>query len=372
MTRKKLFFIFGTRPEAIKLAPLIHLTRQDLNFETIVCTTGQHRQMLDQVLNFFKITPDYDLSLMKPNQDLFSITSDGLEKLKPIIQDVKPDYVLVQGDTATAFIGALAGFYNKTKIAHIEAGLRSGDKYSPYPEEVYRKLVGNIADFHFAPTLKAAENLNKENIAENVYVTGNTVIDALLLGLEIIKSSNEQEYYKYFDFLDFNKKIILITCHRRESFGKPLEEICKSLKKIAAKYPDVQLVYPVHLNPNVKQTVEKYLSKIDNIFLIEPLDYRLIIWLMEKSYMIITDSGGIQEEAPSLGKPVLVTRDVTERTEGIEAGGAVLVGTKEANIVRDVESLLTDKKRYESMSTAQNPYGDGKASRYIMDILKKN
>jgi UDP-N-acetylglucosamine 2-epimerase (non-hydrolysing) len=372
MSKKKLFYIFGTRPEAIKMAPLIHLTKQNSNFETIVCTTGQHRQMLDQVLSFFKIIPDFDLALMKPNQDLFSLTCNGIDKLKPILQDVKPDYVLVQGDTATAFIGALAGFYNKTKIVHIEAGLRSGDKYSPYPEEVYRKLVANIADFHFAPTLKAAENLNNENITKNVHVTGNTVIDALLLGLKIIKSNNEQEYYKYFDYIDFSKKIILVTCHRRESFGNPLEEICKSLKKIADKYPEVQLIYPVHLNPNVKQTVEKYLSKVDNIFLIEPLDYRHIIWLMEKSHMIITDSGGIQEEAPALGKPVLVTRDVTERTEGIEAGGAVLVGTKETNIFREAESLLTDQKRYELMSKAQNPYGDGNASRHIIDILIKN
>lgn len=368
----KLLFIFGTRPESIKMAPLIKAAKQDNMFEVVTCVTAQHREMLDQVLNFFGIVPDYDLNLMSPNQDLFDVTALGIEKLKGILQEVNPDIVLVQGDTTTAFIGALAGFYAKTKIAHIEAGLRSGNAYSPYPEEMYRILTSKIANYHFAPTLLAKNNLEKENIIENIYVVGNTVIDALFLGLEIIKNKGEDTYYNYFDFLDFNHKIILITGHRRENFGKPLEEICNSIKLLAEEFVDIQFVYPVHPNPNVKEVVFSLIGNIKNIHLTTPLDYPYLIWLMTKSYIIITDSGGIQEEAPSLGKPLLVTRNVTERMEGIETGTAKLVGSSRDVILFEVRNLLNNDDYYNSMSEAYNPYGDGKACEYILDVLRKN
>jgi UDP-N-acetylglucosamine 2-epimerase (non-hydrolysing) len=370
MNKKKLLYIFGTRPEAIKIAPLIKMAQLDKNFETLVCITAQHRQMLDQVLDFFNIVPDYDLDIMKPNQDLYDVTIMGLTKLKMVLNEAKPDLILVQGDTTTAFIGALAGFYNKITVAHIEAGLRSGDKHSPFPEEIYRILAGHLAHYHFAPTNLAKANLAKENIVDNVHVVGNTVIDALLLGLELIKNGDEQKYYNKFNFLDFNKKIILITGHRRESFGEPLQNICTALELLAKEYKDVQFVYPVHLNPNVKEVVNKQLSNKPNIFLIDPLDYPYMIWLMEKSYIIITDSGGIQEEAPSLGKPVLVTRDVTERLEGIEAGNARLVGTVVETIITEVRNLLNNNIHYKTMSEAHNPYGDGRSSEYILDVLR--
>ncbi len=369
---KKLLFIFGTRPEAIKMAPLIQEAKNHpKNFEVIICVTGQHKEMLDQVLDFFKIQPDFNLNLMRPNQDISDVTSIGLAALKPVMQKVQPDIVLVQGDTTSAFIGALAGFYQKCKVAHIEAGLRSGDKQSPYPEETYRTLVGHIADYHFAPTDLSKENINKENIKDHVYVVGNTVIDALFLGLNLIKNSNEGPYMRHFNFLDFNKKIILITGHRRENFGKPMQDACTAFKTLAFKYPEVQFVYPVHLNPNVQEIVKPMLSDIKNFFLIEPLEYPYIIWLMEKSYLIITDSGGLQEEAPSLGKPVLVTREVTERVEGIDAGTAKLVGTNTETIITETQKLLEDSDYYESISTTINPYGDGKSSKYIIDVLSK-
>jgi len=370
--RKKLLFVFGTRPEAIKMAPLIQDAKNyPKDFEVIICVTGQHKEMLDQVLDFFKIQPDFNLNLMRPNQDISEVTSFGLAALKIVMQKVQPDIVLVQGDTTSAFIGALAGFYQKCKVAHIEAGLRSGDKQSPYPEETYRTLVGHMADYHFAPTDLSKKNINKENIKNHVYVVGNTVIDALFLGLNLIKNSDESSYMRHFNFLDFNKKIILITGHRRESFGKPMQDTCTAFKMLAVKYPDVQFVYPVHLNPNVQEIVKHMLSGIKNFFLIDPLEYPYIIWLMEKSYLIITDSGGIQEEAPSLGKPVLVTRDVTERVEGIDAGTAKLVGTNTEKIITETQKLLEDSDYYKSMSTAVNPYGDGKSSKYIIDVLSK-
>ena len=366
----KILFIFGTRPEAIKMAPLIKEFQKENDFDTKVCITAQHREMLDQVLEFFYIFPDYDLNIMKPNQSLFDITADTLKGLERILDEFLPDLIFVQGDTTTAFIGALAGFYKKTKIAHIEAGLRSHNKYSPFPEEMNRVLAGDLADYHFVPTQRAKENLFNENIKENVYVVGNTVIDALFLGLDIIKKQGEEQYYKYFNFIDFSKKIILVTGHRRESFGKPFENICYALKEIAER-EDVEIVYPVHLNPNVREPVNRILKGIKNIHLMEPLSYPYLIWLMNKSYLILTDSGGIQEEAPSLGKPVLVMREVTERIEGIEAGTAKLVGTNKEKIVKEAIKLLNNKEEYEKMAKSVNPYGDGKASRRIKEILKQ-
>lgn len=373
MTRKKLLFIIGTRPEAIKMAPLIKQTEIDGYFEIWVCVTAQHRQMLDGVLSFFEIKPHYDLNLMQPNQDLFDITTVGLNKLKVVIQRINPDLVLVQGDTTTTFIGALAAFYYKVRVAHIEAGLRSGDKNSPYPEEIYRTLAGHISDYHFAPTKNAAHNLARENIVKNVHVVGNTVVDALLYGLSLIKrSSLESSYHDYFNFLDFNKKIILITNHRRESFGKPMENVFNALRHLAIEYPDIQFVFPVHMNPNVKEPVSRILNNITNIFLIQPLDYSHMIWIMDRSYIIITDSGGIQEEAPSLGKPILVTREVTERIEGIEAGTAKLVGTDKDVIINETVKLLNDANHYKTMSQANNPYGDGLSCKRILNILKES
>jgi len=359
----KVLFLFGTRPEAIKRAPLIKEFKSEENFKIKVCVTAQHRQMLDQVLNFFNIKPDYDLNLMKPNQSLFDITSNTLKGLEDVLEKEKPDLIFVQGDTTTAFVGALAGFYKKIKVAHIEAGLRSHNKYSPFPEEINRVLVGHLADYHFAPTKRAKENLFKENIKENVFVVGNTVIDALFLGLDIIKKEGEEKYYKYFDFIDFSKKIILVTGHRRESFGKPFENICYALKEIANSFSNVEIVYPVHLNPNVRKPVNKILKNQERIHLIEPLEYPYLIWLMSRSYLVLTDSGGIQEEAPSLGKPVLVMREVTERIEGIEAGTAKLVGTNKEKIEKEVKKLLENKGDYDKMSKAVNPYGEGDSSK---------
>lgn len=378
---KKILFIFGTRPEAIKMAPVIKtftknkdnkVDRLEAELDIKVCVTGQHRQMLDQVLSFFEIVPDYDLDLMKQNQSLFEFTANCLKSLEYVLDDFRPDLIFVQGDTVTAFVGALAGFYKKIKIAHVEAGLRSFNKYSPFPEEINRILAGHIADYHFAPTETAKENLFNENIKENVWIVGNTVIDALFLGLEIINSErNKNKYEDYFRFLDLNKKIILVTGHRRESFGEGFENICAALKEIALNFSDIEIVYPVHLNPNVKEPVNRILKDIKNVHLIEPLDYPYLIWLMSKSYLILTDSGGIQEEAPSLNKPVLVMRDVTERIEGINAGTAKLVGTKKDDIIKEVAGLITEKSRYESMSMSVNPYGDGNSADKIYNIVSK-
>ena len=366
----KTLFIFGTRPEAIKLAPLIKQLENNSNFNIKVCVTGQHKEMLQQVLSFFQINPNYNLNIMKQNQSLFELTSEVLKGLANILEQENPELIFVQGDTTTAFVGALAGFYKKIKIAHIEAGLRSHNKYSPFPEEMNRVLAGHLSDYHFAPTERAKENLLKEGIKENVYVVGNTVIDALFLGLNIIKEQGEEQYYKHFDFIDFSKKIILVTGHRRESFGKPFENICYALKEIAER-EDIEIVYPVHLNPNVREPVNRILGNVKNVHLIEPLEYPYLIWLMSKSYLVLTDSGGIQEEAPSLGKPVLVMREVTERIEGIEAGTAKLVGTDKEKIVKETVNLLNNKKEYEKMAKAVNPYGDGKASQRIENIIEK-
>ncbi len=369
---KKIMFIYGTRPEAIKMAPLVkEFEKYPNDFKSIVCLTGQHRQMLDQINQFFCIKGDYDLNLMKPNQSLFDIVTGCLLGLKDILEKEKPDLIFVQGDTSTVLAGALAAYFQKIPVAHLEAGLRSGDKYSPFPEEGNRILTGHIADFHFAPTNRAVANLQQEGINSNVYKVGNTVIDALHLGLKIIQNSETKEYDQFFNFLDFSKRIILVTGHRRESFGDGFDNICKAIAFIADKYKDVQFVYPMHFNPNVRKPVMKYLSKKENVFLIEPLDYPYLIWLMEKCFFVLTDSGGIQEEAPALGKPVLVMRNVTERQEGVDAGTAKLVGTNFEKIIKEVEILLSDKKEYEKMSNAVNPYGNGDTSAQIVEILRK-
>ncbi len=380
---QNVLFIFGTRPEAIKMAPLVvEFKKNNDLFETRVCVTAQHRQMLDQVLNFFAIEPNYDLNLMKPNQSLFDITANGLKGLETVLDDARPDVVFVQGDTTTVLVGALAAYYKQIDVAHLEAGLRSGNRYSPYPEEMNRMITGRLANFHFAPTMQAMQNLSSEGINHNVWVVGNTVIDALLMGLDIIKKGEyEQIILDYFRSIipGFSRlidpksksRIILVTGHRRESFGEPFENICHALKEILSNFNDVEIIYPVHLNPNVREPVNRILKNQQRIHLIEPLDYPYLIWLMEKSYLVLTDSGGIQEEAPTLGKPVLVMRDVTERMEGVEAGTAKLVGTNKDIIVKETTKLLADIGAYKQMAVAVNPYGDGKTSEKIVEILAK-
>jgi UDP-N-acetylglucosamine 2-epimerase (non-hydrolysing) len=369
--QKKFLFILGTRPEAIKLAPLIKAMARTAGFQPLVCATGQHRQMLDQALKFFQIKPQFNLKIMRRNQTLSGLTARLLSKLDATLTKAAPDYIVVQGDTTTAFCGALAGYYKKIPVAHIEAGLRSGAKFSPYPEELNRILAGHLADYHFAPTKTAADNLRQENIAKNIHIVGNTVIDALFLGLRIIKK-NPRPYEKYFAFLDKNKKIILVTGHRRESFGRQFEEICYALREIARQNPDAQIVYPVHLNPHVQRPARKILQDAPNIYLLKPLAYPYLLWLLEKCYFVLTDSGGLQEEAPSLNKPALVLRQVTERLEGLKAGGSKLVGTDRENIIRAAQKLLTDQKIYKKMASAKNPYGNGKASEKILKILAHN
>ncbi|WP_299463150.1 non-hydrolyzing UDP-N-acetylglucosamine 2-epimerase [uncultured Microscilla sp.] len=365
----KVLFIFGTRPEAIKMAPLIHEFKKHATINTKICITAQHREMLDQVLEFFNITPDYDLNLMSPNQTLFDITAKALKGLESVLDTEKPDLVFVQGDTTTCFVGALAAFYKKIKVAHIEAGLRSFNKYSPFPEEINRGLTGKIADYHFAPTIKAKNNLEAEGYKDNIFVVGNTVTDALFLGLDILKNTPSPQHSALFSLINFDKRVILVTGHRRESFGEPFQNLTNAILEIAQKYPDVEIVYPVHLNPNVRSIVNQTLSGVKNIHLTEPLNYADLIWLLNQSYMVLTDSGGIQEEAPALGKPVLVMRDVTERVEGIEAGTAKLVGTNHEVIVAETQKLLSDTSHYQAMSQAVNPYGDGTTSKQVLDIL---
>ncbi len=365
----KTLFIFGTRPEAIKLAPLISELKGSDGFDVKVCVTAQHRHMLDQVLDFFGIDTDYDLDLMKDDQNLFDITALCLRGIGSVLDDLRPDIIIVQGDTTTTFAGALAGYYNRVRVVHVEAGLRSRFKYSPFPEEMNRTLTGHMADLHFAPTKEAVDNLKKEGIRKNVYKVGNTVIDALLKGLGIIKRS-DAVYRDFFNFLDFSKKVILVTGHRRESFGKPFEDMCNAIKGIALT-EDVEFVYPVHLNPNVRRPVGAILGNIPNIHLIEPLDYPYLIYIMNKCCLVLTDSGGIQEEAPALGKPVLVMRNVTERMEGIRAGVALLVGNNMENIKNSLVELLHDPELYSRMSKAVNPYGDGTASIKIRKILQE-
>ncbi|MEX5366719.1 UDP-N-acetylglucosamine 2-epimerase (non-hydrolyzing) [Acinetobacter haemolyticus] len=372
--KKRILLIFGTRPEAIKMAPLaLKLQAYNQDFETKVCVTGQHRQMLDQVLELFSLKPDFDLNLMKPEQTLSDVTSGVLKGLEQVFAEWMPDLILVHGDTATTFAASLAGYYHKIKIGHVEAGLRTGDLYSPWPEEANRQLTGVLANYHFAPTLSSYQNLMNENVdPATVVITGNTVIDALLQ----VKTKVEQEqnlmqkFEQEFSFLDKNKKLILVTGHRRENFGQGFLNICTALASLAKKYPDIQIVYPVHLNPNVQQPVNELLANIDNVFLISPQDYLPFVYLMNRSYLILTDSGGIQEEAPSLGKPVLVMRETTERPEAVEAGTVRLVGTDVNTIENAVIDLLENLATYKTMSEAHNPYGDGTACQKIVEYMK--
>ena len=375
---KKILIVFGTRPEAIKMAPLVKAFQNSTDaFETKICVTAQHREMLDQVLELFEITPDYDLDIMKTGQDLYDVTSNVLLGMKPALADFKPDVVFVHGDTSTTFAAALASFYQQIQVAHIEAGLRTGNIYSPWPEEANRQLTTQITAYHFAPTMTSRKNLLKENVNERcIEVTGNTVIDALFLALEKIKNNKQLEAqiiqqlsiknYK----LQNDKKVILVTGHRRENHGQGFINICTALKEIALTNPDIDIVYPVHLNPNVQKPVKELLNGIDNVYLIEPLQYEQFIYMMDKSYFIITDSGGVQEEAPSLGKPVLVMRDTTERPEALDAGTVKLVGTNTAIIIKEAQILIDDKVAYEQMSRASNPYGDGHACEKVIKFLK--
>ncbi|HAT2868305.1 TPA: UDP-N-acetylglucosamine 2-epimerase (non-hydrolyzing) [Serratia marcescens] len=371
----KVLTVFGTRPEAIKMAPLVHALAQDEAFESRVCVTAQHREMLDQVLRLFEITPDYDLNIMKPGQGLSEITCRILEGLKGVLEEFKPDVVLVHGDTTTTLATSLAAFYQRIPVGHVEAGLRTGDLYSPWPEEANRKLTGHLAMYHFAPTENSRKNLLRESLLDkHIFVTGNTVIDALFWVRDRVMShaALQADLAQRYPYLDATKKLILVTGHRRESFGGGFERICSALAEIARTHPEVQVVYPVHLNPNVSEPVNRILKGIDNVMLIDPQDYLPFVYLMTKAYMILTDSGGIQEEAPSLGKPVLVMRDTTERPEAIDAGTVRLVGTDVAKIVEAVTRLLTDESEYHAMSRAHNPYGDGHACRRILEALKNH
>jgi UDP-N-acetylglucosamine 2-epimerase (non-hydrolysing) len=371
----KVLTVFGTRPEAIKMAPLVHALAKDPDFDAKVCVTAQHREMLDQVLNLFSIVPDYDLNIMRPGQGLTEITCRILEGLKPILESFRPDVVLVHGDTTTTVAASLAAFYQRIPVGHVEAGLRTGDLSSPWPEEANRTLTGHLALYHFAPTENSRSNLLRENIAEkHIYVTGNTVIDALFWVRDSIldDASLQETLAARYPFLDPNKKLILVTGHRRESFGRGFEEICHALADIAAQHDDVQIVYPVHLNPNVSEPVNRILGHVENITLIEPQDYLPFLWLMNHAWLILTDSGGIQEEAPSLGKPVLVMRDTTERPEAVDAGTVRLVGTNCQRIVEEVSRLLNDNDAWQAMSRAHNPYGDGQACGRILHALKNN
>ncbi|AQS50889.1 UDP-N-acetylglucosamine 2-epimerase (non-hydrolyzing) [Paenalcaligenes hominis] len=371
----KVLTVFGTRPEAIKMAPLALQLADDTRFEAKVCVTAQHREMLDQVLQLFNLQPDYDLNIMKPGQDLSDITTGILQGLKTVLAEFKPDMVLVHGDTATTFATALAAYYQQIPVGHIEAGLRTGNLYSPWPEEGNRCLTGAITTLHFAPTSASRQNLLAEGVKDStIVVTGNTVIDALLQVKEKIENDTDlvAELAQRFDFLDSTKKLILVTGHRRESFGGGFERICQALVQTAEQHPEVQIVYPVHLNPNVQEPVNRLLRQSPSIHLIEPQDYLPFVYLMNKAHIILTDSGGIQEEAPSLGKPVLVMRDTTERPEAVEAGTVKLVGTNIDQITQELTRLLTDGTAYERMSQAHNPYGDGLACQRIRDFLIDN
>lgn len=372
---KKVLLVFGTRPEAIKMAPLaLKLQQFHQDFETKVCVTGQHRQMLDQVLELFDLKPDFDLNLMKPGQTLSDVTSGVLKGLEQVFEQWTPDLILVHGDTATTFAAALAAYYHKIKVGHVEAGLRTGDLYSPWPEEANRQLTGVLANYHFAPTQSSYNNLIQEHVnPDHIIVTGNTVIDALLQVKHKVEQDQSliDQFQQQFSFLDADKKLILVTGHRRENFGQGFLNICQALGSLAKKYPDIQIIYPVHLNPNVQQPVNALLADIDNIYLIAPQDYLPFVYLMNRSYLILTDSGGIQEEAPSLGKPVLVMRDTTERPEAVEAGTVRLVGTDIATIEESVTELIENPDVYNEMAAAHNPYGDGTACQQIIQFLMR-
>ena len=374
---KKILLVFGTRPEAIKMAPLVKEFQKDTeHFETKVCVTAQHRQMLDQVLEVFGITPDYDLNIMAPNQDLYDITSKVLLGLRDVLQDFAPDVVLVHGDTTTSMAASLAAFYRQIAVAHVEAGLRTYDMLSPWPEEMNRQVTDRICTYYFAPTGQSRQNLLRENIEEKkIFVTGNTVIDALLMAVDIIatKTGMEEQIHKEIQEKGYTvgeRDYILVTGHRRENFGEGFLHICKAIRELASQYPDIDIVYPVHLNPNVQKPVYELLSGLDNVFLISPLDYLPFIYAMQHSILLLTDSGGVQEEAPSLGKPVLVMRNTTERPEAVEAGTLKLVGTDAETIVGNVVELLRNKELYKRMSETHNPYGDGQACERIVNALK--
>lgn len=378
---KRLLLVFGTRPEAIKMAPLVNAFKElSDHFETVVCVTGQHREMLDQVLELFQIVPDYDLNIMKSNQDLYDVTSRVLLGLRDVFKEVKPDVVFVHGDTTTSMAAALAAFYQQIPVAHVEAGLRTYNIYSPWPEEMNRCITGRIATYNFAPTLCSKNNLLKENVEEkSILVTGNTVIDALHWVVNKIESDAQlrESIIAEIDSMGYDTKrlelgqrLVLITGHRRENFGDGFLNICHAIASLAEKYPNVDFVYPMHLNPNVRKPVLEILGKgLTNVFLIEPLQYLQFVFLMEKSYLVLTDSGGVQEEAPGLGKPVLVMRDTTERPEAVEAGTVILVGADRARIEDGVSALMEDGAMYERMSKAINPYGDGLACQRIVDFL---
>ena len=368
---KKVILIFGTRPEAIKMAPLVkEFQKYPQEFETKVCVTAQHRQMLDQVLDFFDIKPDYDLNLMRPGQNLFQLTADVVTGLKPILEEFTPDYAFVHGDTTTSTTSALAAFYAGVKVCHIEAGLRTYNKQAPYPEEINRQLTGRLTDVHFAPTEAARQNLLSEKTAGLIEVTGNTVIDALFYAIQQLENYSDEEIETLKKIVDFSKQIILVTGHRRENFGNGFIHICEALLEIA-QHPNVEIVYPVHLNPNVQDPVNNILKGKMNIRLISPLAYPAFVWLMDRSHLIITDSGGVQEEAPSLGKPVLVMRETTERPEAVKAGTVKLVGTNKNKIIVETNRLLQDQTYYEAMQKIHNPYGDGLAVKRIIEIMKK-
>jgi UDP-N-acetylglucosamine 2-epimerase (non-hydrolysing) len=373
---KNILLVFGTRPEAIKMAPLAkEFQKNTMFFNTKICVTAQHREMLDQVLELFDITPDYDLNIMKPGQDLFDITSNILLGMKGVFKNFRPDIVLVHGDTTTTLAASLSAFYHQIKIGHVEAGLRTGCLYSPWPEEANRQITGVLANYHFVPTGMSRNNLLKENKdPESIIITGNTVIDALFLALKKIENNQklEKKIISQLSLIGYkvhSNKIILVTGHRRENHGQGFINICTALKNIALQNPNIDIVYPVHLNPNVQKTVKELLSNINNIYLIEPLQYEQFIYLMDRSYFLITDSGGVQEEAPSLGKPVLVMRDVTERPEALDSGTVSLVGTCVEKIVSKATSLINNKESYNRMARAHNPYGDGYASEKIVDFF---
>lgn len=399
---KKIMIIFGTRPEAIKMAPVIReLNKYPKQFECLVCVTAQHRQMLDQVLDLFEIKPDYDLNIMEPGQDLFDVTCNVMQGLKPILKKEEPDLVLVHGDTTTTMGASMAAFYAGIPVGHVEAGLRTGNKSAPFPEEINRRITGCIADHHFAPTKQARQNLLNEGVPNNtIHVTGNTVIDALLivrkkLSLDNLDESVGQDLVSKYPSLSFllqsighlplatvnlqntkgpqpkASRLILVTGHRRENFGGGFENICLALKEIVEAHADVEIVYPVHLNPNVQEPVKRILSNCPSVHLIEPLNYLPFAWLMNRSYLIITDSGGVQEEAPSLGKPVLVMRETTERPEAVQSGTVRLVGTDRQRIVAETTELLCNQKAYDRMARAHNPYGDGLAAKRIAEILTR-
>lgn len=371
----KVLSIFGTRPEAIKMAPVVNaLEKHTDRLQSVVCVTAQHREMLDQVLNLFDIHPAYDLGIMSPGQDLFDITCNVLKGLKPVLDKEHPDLVLVHGDTTTTMAASIAAYYCRTAVGHVEAGLRTGNKFSPFPEEMNRRITGSLADLHFAPTEAARQNLLNEGVPDGkVFVTGNTVIDALLAVSGMIDSDADlqKRFDAEFSFLDRGKRLVLVTGHRRENFGDGFENICGALMDIATTHTDVEILYPVHLNPNVREPVRRILGTCEskNIHLIEPVDYLPFVYLMNRSYLIITDSGGVQEEAPSLGRPVLVMRETTERPEAVAAGTVRLVGTDRQRIVDETTLLLDDATTYQVMSHAHNPYGDGMAAKRIIDVL---